>query len=674
MLADIKDGGVNGGTTSAALRLQFANSAFDREFSFDPGAEFQTAGICALSDSAGGVSEGFGLPLAGTSMYVDNVRLCDVSETGNRICNGGFEDSTSTVVNWQSYDLSGASQFTASVTTDSNSGARAIKIERTVVGTADAGFQPDPTIPVFGNESIRIVFAAKKLSGASSARLHVSVNEFTTAGQLLASTVKLVNSGNWYDLARIEQQVAANAAFVSVVFRVGSSSSDKYVGAYAIDDVYFMHNDNLLPNGSFECSRDGDVGNTSNGINTWRAFAVGGAVGSATVRAGAGTDGNVFTEITRGVAGGGDSALDKDTSALRVRIPATDRIYRFSADFRDGSLYGGTSVVRLGTQFVAGYGEVNQTTTLDPGTALETLCAIGSSGASGLASVRIDLSDGSANRSAMVDNVRMIDVTRADRVLNGGFEASRSRPVNWTAYGVAGDSTATISTDANSGRFAMKLSRTDIVYDGGIDSNRTMVRGGETLQFSYAAKKLSGDSTVHCWVQLLWYDSGSALLRTDTFQSDVPVLGAYQQFARTMTAPATARYVALKYKVGDNNGSDKDVGSYLLDNVRLIANQKPSLTSAAIVPASPTIADVLSVSASGFSDADSDPEQYLYQWFRNGAAITGATSAKLSPASFATGDRITCTVTPFDGTDAGAAVNTPQVTISAAGVGDWAKY
>ncbi len=89
----------------------------------------------------------------------------------------------------------------------------------------------------------------------------------------------------------------------------------------------------------------------------------------------------------------------------------------------------------------------------------------------------------------------------------------------------------------------------------------------------------------------------------------------------------------------------------------------PTITAAAVTPAVAYETSVLTAAASGWSDADNDPEGYRYQWERNGTPIADATGSTLTGADFDKGDTVACLVTPWDGTLAGTAIRTAGVTV-----------
>ncbi len=108
-----------------------------------------------------------------------------------------------------------------------------------------------------------------------------------------------------------------------------------------------------------------------------------------------------------------------------------------------------------------------------------------------------------------------------------------------------------------------------------------------------------------------------------------------------------------------------DDGLPVLSNSVMVSNSAPSIASVSISPSSPTGADTLSCSYSGYSDADGDADASTYAWTVDGSS---AGSGSTLSGAFGGGDSVVCTVTPHDGTDAGISVaagvtisNTPPV-------------
>jgi len=111
-----------------------------------------------------------------------------------------------------------------------------------------------------------------------------------------------------------------------------------------------------------------------------------------------------------------------------------------------------------------------------------------------------------------------------------------------------------------------------------------------------------------------------------------------------------------------------DDGVVVTSNSVTISNSAPSVASVSISPSSPSASDTLTCSYSGYSDADGDPDVSTREWTVNGVAVGNGVTLS---GFFWSGDEVVCTVTPYDGTDAGVEVsasvtvqNQPPVVLS----------
>jgi hypothetical protein len=106
-------------------------------------------------------------------------------------------------------------------------------------------------------------------------------------------------------------------------------------------------------------------------------------------------------------------------------------------------------------------------------------------------------------------------------------------------------------------------------------------------------------------------------------------------------------------------------------------NQAPSIGAVVITPEHPESSDDLTCTVSGYSDAESDPAQYYYTWFRNDTfysnTLQSGTSHVMGSGNTAAYDTWTCQVTPYDGYINGTAINaTKSITAcNPPGSGDW---
>ena len=128
-----------------------------------------------------------------------------------------------------------------------------------------------------------------------------------------------------------------------------------------------------------------------------------------------------------------------------------------------------------------------------------------------------------------------------------------------------------------------------------------------------------------------------------SFSSQGPDSAGLAQFQDDTLSEGTH---ALTVTVTDSTG----LFATAIANFEVVANSIPSIASVDISPKPATVDDTLTCTASGYSDADGDPDLSTFEWSIAGASL--GTNPTLG-AGFAKGDNVKCTVTPFDGSDAG---------------------
>ncbi len=111
------------------------------------------------------------------------------------------------------------------------------------------------------------------------------------------------------------------------------------------------------------------------------------------------------------------------------------------------------------------------------------------------------------------------------------------------------------------------------------------------------------------------------------------------------------------------DGYDPGVAREDTITISSASNTPPSITSVTISPDPAYTNNNLTATPSGWYDAEGDPEGYLYQWYKNGSPISGATTDTLASSNFVKGDQIKVICTPHDGKDPGEAKE-DTVTIS----------
>ncbi|BCM88811.1 hypothetical protein IAD21_00653 [Abditibacteriota bacterium] len=112
------------------------------------------------------------------------------------------------------------------------------------------------------------------------------------------------------------------------------------------------------------------------------------------------------------------------------------------------------------------------------------------------------------------------------------------------------------------------------------------------------------------------------------------------------------------------NDSIEDSNTITSDTVT-VANTAPVMTSVTVTSTSPKTKDLITANVVS-SDDDGDPRTYSYVW-KNGATVltteTGSTLDLSKTGNGDTGDKITVTVTPNDGTTDGTAATSAPVTV-----------
>ena len=132
------------------------------------------------------------------------------------------------------------------------------------------------------------------------------------------------------------------------------------------------------------------------------------------------------------------------------------------------------------------------------------------------------------------------------------------------------------------------------------------------------------------------------------------------QIEPTLQAATLSPGEVVRCQVTPKNGDA--LGSPVLSQEGEVMNDPPSLESATLTPAEPTVTSTLVCAPSGYSDIEGGGPNYLYTWKRNNEDILGATSSTLNEG-FAKGDIIRCIITPNDGIDDGNPVPSNEITI-----------
>ena len=106
-----------------------------------------------------------------------------------------------------------------------------------------------------------------------------------------------------------------------------------------------------------------------------------------------------------------------------------------------------------------------------------------------------------------------------------------------------------------------------------------------------------------------------------------------------------------------------DAGLPVDSNSVIVSNTPPSFTNVSVYPSNPDTTETLTSTQTGWSDDDGDSAAYLYQWYSQNGAISGATNASLSASYTLKNDVIYLQATPFDGVDSGTPLSSSMLTV-----------
>jgi len=175
--------------------------------------------------------------LIGASNYVDNVRLLDVTNSGNRMLNGDFENSSTQLLNWRSFAV-GGSASSVSISHDAKTGSNAALFSVTAVG-GDAGLDDwfDP-VGAIGGETLSVSFSAKNVGEAGKSIMY-QLLQFNAAGTPFAPMNFTATPGaNGYSTFSQTYTMDPTAVSAYIGFRIVDGNGAFSTGSFLIDNVY----------------------------------------------------------------------------------------------------------------------------------------------------------------------------------------------------------------------------------------------------------------------------------------------------------------------------------------------------------------------------------------------------------------------------------------------------
>jgi hypothetical protein len=248
VLADVKSvptssgGGSSWALVGARIFAMQPSLYHASPFVFQPTPAYETTGAAIYAE------EGFNhlttrLDTAGKSgqAVFDNIRYEDVTTDGNRLINGGFENSTTRLIGWAHGNADGGEGSASLVKRAGVGGTSACLFVRdnaagdVVFGLSD----PSQRVPVRPGESLALDFDAKRAGENDACKLRISVIEYGGTGEQLHDTSFLFDAErDGFSNFHAEYTPAAGATSLDLAFRIVTPDAMRQsIGGFYIDNV-----------------------------------------------------------------------------------------------------------------------------------------------------------------------------------------------------------------------------------------------------------------------------------------------------------------------------------------------------------------------------------------------------------------------------------------------------
>ncbi|MFH0982290.1 MAG: PKD domain-containing protein [Planctomycetota bacterium] len=280
----------------------------------------------------------------------------------------------------------------------------------------------------------------------------------------------------------------------------------------------------------------------------------------------------------------GDSALDKDTPALRFPI-AAGRVYKLeyaaqasmAGTNHSAALqwYAGTADEEFIADSPANVPDAQSSWEYFGLSARAPAVAQGDAADATYASIGFWII---GTGETLLDDVRLDEVTyNQNRLVNGSFDNSALRAVNWSVFNTpptGANYVELITTPgiAYEGPYVLRMYRGSATSDFGIQSSSVAVKPAETIQVSLAARRYSslGGSSLKLKLTVTEYDSGAPVGAQDVLLGPHAVPpAAYLESSASFTMGASTDAVTLAIRIVNSAGAPS-VGDYLLDAISVI--------------------------------------------------------------------------------------------------------
>ena len=246
-------------------------------------------------------------------------------------------------------------------------------------------------------------------------------------------------------------------------------------------------------------------------------------------------------------------------------------------------------------------------------------------------------------------------------------DAAAALSVNWNSsidgllYEAAPDSAGTstfVYSDLSQGSHTLTATVTDGdgLYASVVQS--LVVNGGPTAPVVGISPETpqTSDGLAATIVTPSTDPEGDALTYTYAWARDGVDMG---ESSSTVDASATAKGQTWTVSVvAFDGGLTSPAGTASVE----ILNTVPTLGSATVSPATPSVHDTLVCTAGASADVDGDSVSFSYAWTVNGT-VTAETASSYS-SGLTLGDTVSCTITPSDDEADGAAVESASVVVA----------
>lgn len=316
-----------------------------------------------------------------------------------------------------------------------------------------------------------------------------------------------------------------------------------------------------MPEGNVLFQEDFEAGDFAS--NGWRFFAVGGADGTGEIRPDAASEGRSGLMLTRSGQDVGDTAFDRDASPVEVPAEATALAVVFDARRAPDCAVPTRLIVAAVSR-----GDALFTSEFVLGDGFQTFAMPVTSRGDAI-NLRFGLL--SVGMEGHIDNIRVLDVTAGNRLMNGDFKLwQNGDPLMWRAFSVTEGEVTVERVDLGKKGTAALVRRKELGEDGGLDTGNVMtpVRAGETPILKFESSKVDGDANPVLAAQIALISANEP---HPTLAREIVMSGSeFSETILTTPAPVTEDgFIVISFRPWDSGSDRPGVGAFKVRNVRL---------------------------------------------------------------------------------------------------------